>query len=124
VRVAFKNINGIESVDVSLNKGVATVVLKDGNTVTMKQLRDAISKNGFSTKESIVVAIGQLNFTNGAWSLRVTGANEDYALTPEQGNQPLATSLAGKTVTVTGTIVAVPNGKLPTEIRVSTITEK
>jgi hypothetical protein len=124
VRVAFKNINGVESVDVSLNKGLATVVLKDGNAVTMKQLRDAISKNGFSTMESIVVAIGQLNFKDGVWFLRITGPNEDYTLAPEQDAQPPAASLAGKIVTVSGTVAAVPNGKLPTEIRFRSITEK
>lgn len=124
MRVAFKNINGVESVDVSLNKGLATVALKDGNTVTMKQLRDAISKNAFSTKESEIVAIGQLNFKDGVWSLRITGPNEDYTLAPGHDAQPPSAGLAGKIVTVSGTVVAAPNGKLPTEIRFRSITEK
>jgi copper chaperone CopZ len=62
VRVALKSVNGVDSVDVSLNKGLATVTLKDGNTVTIKQLQAAIVRNGYSTKQSLVTAIGQLSF--------------------------------------------------------------
>jgi len=38
VNVALKKVAGVESVEVSLNKGVATVKLKAGNEVTVSQL--------------------------------------------------------------------------------------
>jgi len=47
----------------SLNQGLATVTLKIGNTVTMEQLQRAITKNGFTTKQSNVVVTGHCSRT-------------------------------------------------------------
>ncbi|MDQ6760621.1 MAG: heavy-metal-associated domain-containing protein, partial [Acidobacteriota bacterium] len=48
VRVALKKFSGVESVDVSLNKGLATVKLKPGNSVEPQQFWDAVRKDGFT----------------------------------------------------------------------------
>ena len=60
MRVALKSMNGVDTVDVSLNKGLATVNLKPGNAVTVEQLQHAITKNGFTPRQSDVVATGTL----------------------------------------------------------------
>ena len=60
VRVALKSVSGVDSVVVSLNKGSATVTLNPGNTVTIEQLQHAITKNGFTTKQSTVEVTGTL----------------------------------------------------------------
>jgi copper chaperone CopZ len=46
VDVALKKVAGVESVEVSLNKGLATVKLKTGNTVSVPQLWELTHKNG------------------------------------------------------------------------------
>jgi copper chaperone CopZ len=124
VRVALKSVNGVESVDVSLNKGLATVTLKDGNTVTMKQLQAAITRNGYSTKQSAVTAVGQLSQKNNGWLLRVSGSNEEFMLTPDGNANPPDNGLVGKIVMVVGTMPQLTAGKGQTELRFQSVTEK
>jgi copper chaperone CopZ len=50
VRVSLKSVSGVDSVDVSLAKGLAAVKMKPGNTTTLAQLQHAITKNGFTMK--------------------------------------------------------------------------
>jgi hypothetical protein len=111
-------------VEVSLNKGLATVTLKDGNAVTMKQLQAAITRNGYSTKQSTVTAIGQLSLKDSRWLLRVSGSNEEFILTPD-GNAKLPdASLVGKVVIVVGTMPQLASGKGETELHFQSVTEK
>lgn len=124
MRVALKSVNGIESVDVSLNKGLATVTLKDGNSVTMKQLQAAITRNGYSTKQSAVTAIGQLSLKDNRWLLRVSGTNEEFILTPDGNTKPPDSSLVGKVVIVSGTMPQLAGGKGETELHFQSVTEK
>lgn len=124
MRVALKAVNGVESVDVSLNKGLATVELKDGNTATMKQLQAAITRNGYSTKQSTVTAIGKLSSDDGRWTLHVSGSNEEFVLVADAKAKPLDNSLAGKAAIVMGTMPEVSKGKGQTELRFQSVTEK
>ena len=55
MRVSLKAVPGVDSVDVSLEKGLAVVKMKPGNTTTLKQLNEAIAKNGFTMKDSSAV---------------------------------------------------------------------
>lgn len=124
MRVALKSVNGVEAVDVSLNKGLATVTLKDGNTVTMKQLQAAITRNGYSTKQSSVTAIGQLSLNDNRWVLHVSGSNEEFTLTPDGSAKPPDNNLVGKLATVVGTMPQIATGKGQTELRFQSVTEK
>lgn len=124
MRVALKGVTGVESVDVSLNKGLAIVTLKDGNTVTMKQLQTAITRNGYSTKQSVVTAIGQVSLKDNRWLLRVSGSNEEFILTPNGSIKPPDDSLAGKVVIVVGAMPQLTAGKAPTELHFQSVTEK
>ena len=123
MRVALKSVPGVDSVDVSLNKGLATVELKPGNNATLKQLQDAIAKNGFTTKQSEVTVRGQIIVEGGKARLQVTG-NERYDLVPEQGATDKALSFADKTVMVDGTVPEMPKGKAPDAIRYRTLHEE
>ena len=44
MRVSLKAVPGVDSVEVSLEKGRASVKMKPGNSATLKQLNDAIAK--------------------------------------------------------------------------------
>jgi copper chaperone CopZ len=76
VSVAVKKIEGVQSVNVSLNKGLVTIDLAAGNHLTMAQLRGVIKANGFSPKEANVVIDGSLQNQSGTPVLRVDGTDE------------------------------------------------
>ena len=115
VRGALKKIPGVESVDVSLNKGLASVKLKPGNTVKPEEFWEAVRKNGFTPKETTVLVRGAVQ----GGKLRVTGTNQLLDLTPDLENDLKA--LAGKTITVQGTITPGKDMKTPAPLRVRRI---
>src|ERR1700756_1469120 len=117
----MKSVNGVDSVDVSLSKGLATVTLKPGNTVRMKQLLDAVSKNGFTTKQSKVDVNGVLVSDAAGIRLKVSGTDESFTLSGDPTAMEKARNMVGKTVVVNGTIPEVPKGKLPETLRLDSI---
>lgn len=123
MRVGLKNIKGVDRVVVSLNQGKATIDFSVGNTVTMKQLQDALSKNGFNTKESDVVVQGQISMESGGAVLHVSGSNEEFKLAPDTGAAAVTNAVAGKTVVVTGKITVTSMGKVPADLRFTKIEE-
>ena len=56
--------------DVSLNKGMANVKLKSGNTLRPEELWEAVRRNGFTPKQTSVVVRGEVD----GGKLKVTGA--------------------------------------------------
>src|SRR5438309_6691890 len=106
----MKSIDGIDTVDVNLNKGLATMTFKPGSAVTMKQLRNAIAKNGFTTKQSTLVVDGVFGLSGNGPVLKASGSGEVFQLSfaAGSGGQP---SLSGKTVTVEGTLPEAVKGK-------------
>jgi Heavy-metal-associated domain len=124
VRVALKDVNGVTDVNVSLNKGLATVTLAPDNTTTVQQLHNAITKNGFTTKQAVVSVRGELRITNGAMTLEVSGTKERYRLEPEAGAPGIGADLANKRVIVEGTIPEIPKDKPPDLLRYRTVQEQ
>lgn len=86
--VALKKVAGVESVEVSLNKGLATVKLKPGNTVSVPQLWELIHKNGYTSKTTAVSVRGELANVNGTLQLKVLGTKDTLPLAAEP--MPLA----------------------------------
>ena len=121
MRVSLKSVSGVDSVDVSLAKGLASVKMKPGNTATVKQLQDAISKNGFTMKPSAATIAGKVVVANGKAQLQISGSNEMLWLLPESQGAPDAVALDGKTVVVEGTISEPAKGKAPDTIRYRSI---
>ena len=95
VRGALKKLPGVESVEVSLNKGVAAVKLKPGNTLRPEEFWEAVRNNGFTPKQTTVLVRGDVQ----GGKFRVTGTSQLFDLAPD----PLK-ALAGKTITVQGTL--------------------
>ncbi|HEY4904653.1 MAG TPA: heavy metal-associated domain-containing protein [Candidatus Sulfotelmatobacter sp.] len=124
MRVSLKSVAGVDSVDVSLAKGLASVKMKPGNTATLKQLQNAITRNGFTMKDSPAVVAGAIIVANGKTRLQISGSNELLSLVPESSASSNATSLIGKSVLVEGTIPDVAKGKLPDSIRYRSIKEE
>lgn len=93
--VAIGKLDGVESVDVSLEKASADIRLKPGNTVTLPQLRRVIRQSGYPTKDARVDARGSVIERNGKPALDLqNGSFLDLASTPS--------SSAGGIVEVSG----------------------
>ena len=115
VRGALKKLPGVESVEVSLNKGVAAVKLKPGNTLKPEEFWEAVRKNGFTPKQTTVLVRGDVQ----GGKLRVTGTNQLFDLAPDLQNELKA--LAGKTITVQGTLTPGKDTKTPVPLHVRRI---
>jgi copper chaperone CopZ len=122
--VSLKAVSGVDTVNVSLEKGLASVTLKPGNSATLKQLGDAIAKNGFSMKQSQAVLTGQLVQVAGKFRIQISGSNDTLDLVPDTNAPAVPASLVGRTVDVTGTISEAVKGKVPDAIHYQTIMER
>lgn len=106
--VAVKKIPGVETVTVSLNKGLVSIKLAPGNKVRMDQIRKAILDDAFTPKEAKIAAIGKLVSENGKPQFKVTGTDETFpvASTPHPSWQ----KYVGRNVTVDGLLAAPAEG--------------
>jgi copper chaperone CopZ len=103
VDVALKKVAGVESVEVSLNKGLATVKLKEGNTVSVPQLWQLIHAKGYTPKATTVSVRGELASAQGRLELRVS--NDILALVADPKNPAAyreASGKLGQTVVIQG----------------------
>jgi copper chaperone CopZ len=124
VDVALKRVAGVESVEVSLNKGLATVKLKPGNTVSVPQLWEVIHKNGYTPKSTTVSVRGDLATVNGQLRLKVSGTTETLALAVNRKNPTAYTEAPkkiGETVIVKGVMEPGKDLKAPVPLQVGQV---
>ena len=124
VRVSLKSVSGVDAVDVSLDKGLASVKMKPGNAATFRQLKEAITKNGFTMQPSNVSVAGKIVMTNGQPQLQVSGSDDVVKLIPDSPQTADVSALAGKTVLVEGTLDEAGKGKAPDTVRYRSIMEE
>ena len=82
----MRKVDGVESVDVSLERASAAINLRPGNRVTLAQLRQIIKNNGFSAKEATVTVAGTLTERGGKPALTVTGTDVVWWIAPRAAN--------------------------------------
>ena len=70
----MRKLPGVDAVDVSLERGLASIQLRRGNRVTLQEVRQLIKHNGFAAREAAVTVIGELQRGGGGAVLSVTGA--------------------------------------------------
>jgi copper chaperone CopZ len=102
VRGALNKFQGVESVDVSLNKGLATVKLKPGNTVRPQEFWETVHKNGFTPKATRVLVRGMA--IGGGNQLKVTGTDQILELKGDSKATDEVKRMAGKTITIDGVL--------------------
>ena len=125
VRVSLKSVAGVDAVEVSLEKGLATIAMKPGNAATLKQLQEAITKNGFTMKETKATIAGQIFVENGKAELKISGSNDVLSLIAENSAaRSDAKAMNGKFVVVQGTIPEAAKNKVPHVIRYRSIVEE
>ena len=121
VDVALKKVAGVESVEVSLNKGLATVKLKPGNSVSVPRLWELIHKNGYTPRATAVSVRGDLAIANGQLQLKVSGMQETIVLASDPKNAAAYSEAAkklGQTVIVQGAMMPAKNFKAPVPLQV------
>jgi copper chaperone CopZ len=80
VSAGIERISGVESVLVSLNRGVAEVKLKPGNTVHPERIHDVVRDKGFTPKQAKVVVHGDVTVAGGKLRFKVSGTDQVYDL--------------------------------------------
>ena len=97
---------GVESADVSLDKASADIRLKEGNRITLPQLRELLKKNGYPTREAQVEARGRLVDANARLIFDLLNG---ATMAVEPASDAVALRAGPETVNVTG--VSRPSGK-------------
>jgi len=121
VYVALKKLPGVETVEVSLNKGMATVKLKPGNSLSVPEFWQTIHTNGYTPKNTTVSVRGELSKVQGQMKLKVSGTNGVLALTQDPKSQAAfrtAESKSGQTAIVQGVMVPLKDFKTPVPLEV------
>lgn len=86
VDVALKKMPGVESVDVSLNKGLATVRLKPGNTLSVPQFWELLHQKGYTPKTTALSVRGELSGGGDRLQLKVSGTKDVLRLAADPKN--------------------------------------
>jgi copper chaperone CopZ len=119
VRVALMKFPGVESADVSLNKGLATVKLKPGNTIRPRDFWEAIRKNGNTARVTHVSVRAEVQ--PGGSQLKVSGSNEMFQIKAAGPVQQQLIASRGKTVIVEGTLTPGKDPKEPVPLDVQAV---
>ncbi len=116
MRVSVRKLEGVESVEVSLERGLASIQLRAGNSITLQQLRQLVKNNGFNPREASVTVVGELIQEGADATLSVTGTSAVLTVAPD-GARPAAfrtvrerITAGRRTATLEGT-VAEPKAK-------------
>ena len=128
MRVAVRRLDGVESVEVSLERASADVHLRPENHVTLPQLRKIIKDNGFSPREAAVTVIGTLVERGGKPALSLTGSGIVWMLMPagadhsayDDAVQRMKTPPA-EPIEVVGTVAIPTNANQPEELSVQSL---
>jgi copper chaperone CopZ len=124
VNVALKKVPGVESVEVSLNKGFATVKLKPGNSVAVPQLWQLLHEKGYTPKATAVSVRGELAESQGHVQLRVTGTKDTLTLAPDPKNPGAYSEVSkkvGQSVIVQGVMLPGKDLNAATPLQVSQV---
>jgi hypothetical protein len=119
VRVALMKFSGVESADVSLNKGLASVKLKPGNNIRPSQFWEAIRKNGNTPKSTRVQVRGQV--MAGGNQFKVSGSEEVFELKAASSLLAQLKDAAGKTVTLEGMLTPGKDTKAAVPLEVQAV---
>jgi len=84
VSAALRKLEGVESAEVSLEKGSIDITLKADNTITLPQLRRTIRSNGKETKQAEISGRGRIIDRDGKPLLDLlNGATMELEARPE-----------------------------------------
>jgi copper chaperone CopZ len=73
VRVAFQKVDGVESVELSLERAQADIRLRKDNVASLDRFRQIVKANGFEPKQATVTAVGTVREAGGKLTFEVSG---------------------------------------------------
>ncbi|MBI4541363.1 MAG: heavy-metal-associated domain-containing protein [Gemmatimonadetes bacterium] len=85
MRVAVQKLEGVEAIEVSLNRGLAVIRFRPDNALTVDQVRQVIQQSGFTPKEAEVRIAGRLTEQQGRLILPVGDRDRGYVLRERPG---------------------------------------
>ena len=100
VNVAVKKISGVASVDVSLNRALATIKLEPGNTIALSKLAQSIREKGYTVPAAEVLVSGTLARVQNRWLLRVPTSGETLELAEDSSTSERLAKRVGEAVTL------------------------
>ena len=124
VDVALKKVPGVDTVEVSLNKGLATVKLKPGNTVSVPQFWQLLHQKGYSPNMTAVSARGELAGGPARLQLKISGTKDVLNIAPDPKNASAyndAERKVGQSVVVQGVMVPGKDLKVLVPLQVSQV---
>jgi copper chaperone CopZ len=124
VDVALKKVPGVESVEVSLNKGLATVKFKPANSVAVPQLWRLLHEKGYTPKTTAVSVRDDVVSVEGQLRLRVTGTKDVLSLVADPKNGDAfgaASKKLGQVIVVQGVMIPGKDLKAATALQVSQV---
>lgn len=98
----MKRLDGVESVDVSLERGSVDIKLTRGNKLSLSRLRREIRSNGNETKEAQITARGRFGDRDGrpVFDL-LNGATMDVDETPGKRRPDTVVEITAKSTELT-----------------------
>ena len=84
VKVAMQKVDGVESVELSLERALADVRLRPANRVPLDRFRQIVKGNGFEPKDANVTAIGTVRESGGKLSFEVSGVGTVLVVSPDK----------------------------------------
>ena len=84
VRVAVQKVEGVESVELSLERAQADIRLQQGNRVPLDRFRQIVKGIGLEPKEATVTATGTIRETGGRLSFEVSGVGTTLIVSHEK----------------------------------------
>jgi len=104
VRVAMQKLDGVATVELSLERAQAEVGLKPDNRLTLDQFRQVVKRNGFEPKQAAVTAIGMMRESGGRMVFEVSGVPTPLVVSPDKSTpdalQQLKSALSTKSTAV------------------------
>ena len=105
----LNKMDGLEKVQVSLNKGKAYLQLASNNKLTLKKIQEEVKNNGFSARNAEVTIKGELNKVGDKWQLKTQ--EETFTIDSDTPTDVLSALNAGKT-TIKGLVKDEEDGNI------------
>ena len=120
----MEKLPGVELAKVSLNEGRAVVRLKPGNAVAMAQIRQSVTRNGFTPQQAAISGEADVIAKGDKLQLRISGTNDVYDLASTPHNDGVLDQLwksTGKRVVIEGLVPAQKDERAAPVLQVNSV---
>lgn len=121
MRVAVEKIEGVESVEVSLNEGRVLVTLAPENSVTVARLREVVRRQGFSPREATLTMSARIEVRGDELVGELAGSGATFVLDGRPELLPSLRDLPGTVTLLAGTLGADQDELTPRVLRVTRV---